>query len=65
LEIFRLSKDAWGQETLNGVSWDLLSWFFGAAVLFIVVHILYKWFFAPKAITSDSNSEDGTPVSKK
>ena len=49
MEIFRVSKDAWGQETLIGVSWELLWWFAGAAVLFIAVHIVYKWLLAPKA----------------
>jgi len=51
VEFFRVSKNAWGQETLVGVSWDLLGLFVGAAVAFIVIHMLYKWFFAPKEPT--------------
>jgi hypothetical protein len=47
MELFRVSRNAWGQETLTGVSWDLLWVFVGAAVIFIVVHILYKWLLAP------------------
>ncbi len=49
MHFFRVSRNAWGQETLNGVSWDLLWIFVGAAVLFIVAHILYKWLLAPDA----------------
>ena len=49
MEIFRVSKNAWGQETLIGVSWDLLWWFIGAAVLFVAVHAIYRWLLAPKA----------------
>jgi len=48
VEFFRISKNAWGQETLLGVSWDLIWVFIGAAVLFILVHIIYKWLFTPK-----------------
>ena len=44
-----MSRNAWGQETLAGVSWDLLWVFVGAAVAFIVAHILYKWLLEPDA----------------
>ena len=47
MNLFRVSRNAWGQETLVGVSWDLLWVFVGAAVAFIVLHILYKAFLAP------------------
>ena len=43
MEFFRITRDAWGQETLAGVSWDLLPWFAGAAAAFIVLHAL--WYF--------------------
>lgn len=46
MQLFRISRNAWGQETLTGVSWDLLWVFIGAAAVFIVVHILYKWLLA-------------------
>ncbi len=36
----RMSSNPWGQETVAGASWDLLWWFIGAAVLFIVLHAL-------------------------
>jgi hypothetical protein len=38
MELFRLTGDAYGQETLAGVSWDLLPWFVGAAAAVIVLH---------------------------
>jgi len=64
VEIFRVSKDAYGQETLIGVSWDLLWWFIAAALLFIVAHIIYKLLFAPKADGAAISGEDGEAVSK-
>ncbi|MCI0517143.1 MAG: hypothetical protein L0Y45_04840 [Woeseiaceae bacterium] len=42
MEIFRYKSDAWGQRVLEGVSWDLLWFFVGAALLFIVLHAIYK-----------------------
>jgi hypothetical protein len=38
MELFRMTRDVYGQETLAGVSWDLLPWFVGAAAAFIVLH---------------------------
>jgi hypothetical protein len=48
MELFRVTQDAWGQEILQGVSWDLLPIFFGAGVVFIVVHVLYMALWAPR-----------------
>lgn len=48
MEIFRVSRNAWGQETLQGMSWDLLWVFFGLGLAFIVVHAAYRWLLAPK-----------------
>jgi hypothetical protein len=47
VDLFRVSRNAWGQETLVGVSWDLLWVFIAAAALFIVCHMVYKAFLAP------------------
>jgi len=41
MEIFRYTRNAWGQEVLEGVSWELLWVFLGLTVLFIVVHMIY------------------------
>jgi flagellar biosynthesis/type III secretory pathway M-ring protein FliF/YscJ len=41
MELFRVTRNPWGQETLVGVSWDLLWWFVGAGAVFIVVHALW------------------------
>ena len=43
MELFRYSKSIYGgDDTLIGASWDLLPWFVGAAVAFIVLHALIK-----------------------
>ncbi len=47
MELFRVSRNAWGQEVLLGISWDLAWVFLGAAFLFIVLHILYKLLIDP------------------
>ncbi len=36
MEIFRITRNAWGQETLEGISWDLLPVAFWLGVAFIV-----------------------------
>jgi hypothetical protein len=48
VEIFRVSRDVYGREVLQGMSWDLLPVFFGVGVLFVCLHALYKWLLAPK-----------------
>lgn len=44
MEIFRYSSNAWGQRMLEGLSWDLIGYFAGAGVAFIVFHIVYMHF---------------------
>ena len=51
MEIFRVTKSVYGQETLIGVSWQLFWWFAGAALLFVAVHMIYKWFYGPMGKT--------------
>lgn len=38
----------YGQEVLQGMSWDLLPLFFWLGVGFIAVHAIYRRWFAPK-----------------
>jgi len=39
MELFRYSRSIYGgQNQLIGASWDLLPWFVGAAVAFIILH---------------------------
>ena len=42
MEVFRFSRNAWGQEMLLGMSWDLLWVPVAAAFAFIVVHQLLR-----------------------
>jgi hypothetical protein len=46
VELFRVSRDVYGQRTLEGVSWDLLPVFFWAGVALIVIHALYSRFLS-------------------
>jgi len=48
MELFRFSRNVWGQEILQGMSWELLPIFFGAGVAFVIGHMLYRWLLAPK-----------------
>ena len=41
MELFRVARDLYGQETLVGASWDLLWWFVGAGAAFIVAHAVW------------------------
>ena len=42
MELLRYTRDMYGQETLQGISWDLLPVFAGAAALVIVAHLVYS-----------------------
>lgn len=48
MEFFRVSRNVWGQETIQGISWDLLPVFFWLGVLVIVTHIAYCWLYSGK-----------------
>jgi len=47
LELFRVSRDVYGREVLQGMSWDLLWVFVGLGAALIVCHALYRWLLAP------------------
>jgi len=38
-----MSRNVWGQETLLGLSWDLLPVFFWVGVIIVVSHAAYCW----------------------
>jgi hypothetical protein len=42
MEIFRITRNAWGQETLEGMSWDLLPVAFWLGVAIIIGHLLWR-----------------------
>ena len=48
MELFRVSRDVYGREVLQGMSWDLLWVFVGAGAVLIVGHAAYRLIFAPK-----------------
>lgn len=48
MDLFRVSRNAWGQEVLIGASWDLLWLFVAAGVVFIVAHMIYMRFRADR-----------------
>jgi hypothetical protein len=48
MDILRVSHNAWGQEVLEGVSFDLLYVFAGGALAVIVIHMLYMWLRPPR-----------------
>ena len=41
MDILRYKSNAWGQQVLEGVSWDLVWIFAVAGLVSIVVHVLY------------------------
>jgi len=47
LELFRVSRDVYGRQVLEGISWDLLWVFVALGAGFIVIHALYRWLLAP------------------
>ena len=47
MNMLRTDANAWGQEVLLGISWDLLQWFVGAGVVIIVGHVLFKALWEP------------------
>jgi hypothetical protein len=48
VELLRFSRDVYGRETLQGMSWDLLWVFVGVGCVLIVGHALYRLILAPK-----------------
>ena len=43
MQILRYSKDMYGREVLEGISWDLLPLFFGIALVAILGHLTYRF----------------------
>jgi hypothetical protein len=48
VEILRVSRDIYGREVLQGMSWDLIYVFFGVGCALILGHALYRALLAPK-----------------
>lgn len=43
MELLRYTRDMYGQETLQGISWDLLPVFAGVAAIVIIGHLAYSF----------------------
>ena len=48
MELIRTGRNVYGQETLEGMSWDLIWVFVALGVALIVLHAGYRLFLAPK-----------------
>jgi hypothetical protein len=48
VELFRVSRDVYGREVLQGMSWDLLWVFVALGAALIVGHALYRLLLAPR-----------------
>ena len=48
MELLRVSRDIYGREVLQGMSWDLIWVFFAVGCALIVGHALYRLLLAPK-----------------
>lgn len=43
MEFLRYSRDMYGQEVLEGISWDLIPFFFGISAIVILGHLTYRF----------------------
>lgn len=44
MDIFRHGHDAWGQQVVDGISWDLLDVAVGVGLAVIVIHLIFRVF---------------------
>ena len=42
MELVRITRNAWGQETLEGMSWDLLPVAFALGLVIIIGHLVWR-----------------------
>lgn len=47
MNLLRTDTNAWGQEVLLGISWDLLPVFVAAGIVIILGHALFKALWEP------------------
>ena len=47
MELFRVSRDVYGREVLQGVSWDLFWIFLAAGLVIVISHAVFRALFAP------------------
>ena len=49
MDVLRYGRDVYGRAVLEGVSWDLIGFFFGLGLAVIIIHVLYRWWLAPRS----------------
>jgi hypothetical protein len=59
MELFRYSRNVYGQQVLEGISFDLIWLFIGAATTIIIGHLVYK-LFGGKAHNPDQPGKQST-----
>jgi hypothetical protein len=47
-EWLRVSRDVYGREVLEGMSWDLIPVFFGLGLAIIAAHLAWRRWLAPR-----------------
>jgi len=57
MEVFRVSRDVYGREVLQGMSWDLVWLFLAAGVVFAIAHALYRRLLAPGVASAGGRAE--------
>lgn len=62
MEILRVTRDMYGQAALQGVSWELIPWFVGASLAFIVVHILFAALWMPRIKSKSKKTSSYAPA---
>ncbi len=58
MDFFQWGQNPWGQEILIRISWSL---FWASAIgglLFVVIHLLYRWFWVPKQASAPTETDD-------
>src|SRR5262245_42278096 len=62
MEIFRITRNAWGQESLEGMSWDLLPVAFAVGVAFVIAHLVWRAVRKRRVISRVQPPEGDSPL---
>jgi len=59
MEVLRRARNAWGQEVLQGVSWDLIWVFVGIGLFAIAVHAAWLALISPGLQQRNDSHDSG------